>query len=101
MDIETRQDDDLRRVQETSTRAGFLRRLGTTVAVGFGVALIPVSKAWAPSAWCCIDTSCPSCGTGEYQWRCWECGGGNCCQCQTIAPPPENCRWQLPCGVCG
>ncbi len=84
-----------------SSRAAFLRKLGKTVAIGLGVALVPASNAWAISAHCCPDATCGQCPEGQTAWKCYECSGyqpSQCCTCENFG---GNCRYQLGCGVCG
>jgi hypothetical protein len=73
-------------VSSTSSRKGFIRKLGTFAAVGVGVALVPnmASARLRPLTpdYCCPNSSCDSgCGgsggfycTGPY---------GNCCYCSS------------------
>ncbi len=65
--------------REVSTRRHFLRRLGTTLAAGAGLAIFPASQAQAACSTCCPDTSCPpGCGGSGSRYRCQP---GNCCIC--------------------
>jgi hypothetical protein len=46
-------------IEESTTRAGFVRRLGKAVAIGLGVALVPATNAGARSLiTCCRSASC-------------------------------------------
>lgn len=63
-----------------TTRRRFLRRLGTTVAAGVGLAILPANEAWAPCSTCCKDDSCPFCPGGPRRYRCTP---GNCCICHS------------------
>lgn len=94
--------DDGMLMDRGSTRGGFLWKLGKTVAVGLGVALAPAAATafggTLTNAKCCRE-DCMSCPQGEQAWRCWDCGGGGCCQCQSTNEPLGACRF-YGCGVC-
>lgn len=69
--------------QETTSRKAFLRRLGTTLAVGIGgIALLP-SRAVATTQACssCCRESCKSCSSG-VAYRCNN-SGRSCCICHS------------------
>jgi hypothetical protein len=56
-----------------TTRSGFLRRLGTTLAIGLGFGLMSAGKAFAQNGSCC-PTSCRSDCTGtDTAWTCSGC----------------------------
>jgi len=81
------------------SRGSFLRKLGKTVAIGLGVALVPASQAWAVNAQCC-RSNCKTCPEGEFAYYCTECSGyqpSSCCDCYSIEF--TGCR-QYGCGVC-
>jgi hypothetical protein len=65
-------------------RRSFFRQVGKTVAVGFGIALIPVARASATiqSVYCCPDTSgqCPPSGCFPGSTT-YYCPSINCCAC--------------------
>jgi hypothetical protein len=83
--------------EEDTSRRGFLRRLGKTLAVGLGVAMIPIASAQAAGAHCCRST-CASCPQGNTAYTCFdECANKNCCICFSNTNP--NC-FDKPCGAC-
>jgi hypothetical protein len=92
--------------QTRSTRRGFLRRAGKTVAIGLGVALVPAARASATNplvnTYCCRNSSqCGTCGVGgPAAYYCYDsCANTYCC----IGCPPNwsaDCMYQLPCGAC-
>jgi hypothetical protein len=69
-------------IESPETRSGFLRRVAKLTAIGLGVALVPVTNAWAPQSQCCPDsTHCPACPPmGGQPFRC-NGGCGGCCAC--------------------
>jgi hypothetical protein len=69
-------------IEEPTTRAGFVKRLAKTVAVGLGIALVPATNAWAPTFQCCPDSTHCSCPNGGNPFRC-NGGCGGCCACLT------------------
>lgn len=79
--------DDL--AEPTTSRRGFLRKLGTTVAVGIGVAAVPALAKGSPnyiSYQCCPDyygTHCQKCNNSFVNFWCTnaECPGGYCYGC--------------------
>lgn len=83
--------------EPSTTRMAFLKKLGKTVAIGLGVALVPASRAFArQGSYCCRDSSCGSCGTSGYAYLCHDaCSKTTCCiGCQTGW---ANCQYELPC----
>lgn len=83
--------------EETTTRAGFVKRLGKMAAVGLGVALVPATNALGSSIGCCrsslCDAQCRFCGPGcgPYGYLCPSNPCGGCCACRTDSIP--NCVW--------
>lgn len=77
---------------ETQSRRGFLRQLGTGLAAGVGVALIPaVSKADTESVNCCPNCTkcnCGACGAGKRKFFC-DCGA--CCSYCTGCLSRDTC----------
>ena len=73
-------DEDL--IEEPTTRAGFVKRLGKLAAIGLGIALVPATSAQAILFYCCRDTSCDA--------PCW-----NCCRLRYGYLCPSN-----PCASC-
>ena len=68
--------------EPTTSRRGFLRKLGTTIAVGIGFAAVPALAKGSPDFVeyiCCPDygTHCPTCGGGRVNFWCRNslCGG--------------------------
>jgi hypothetical protein len=76
--------DDL--IDTPTTRGGFVRRLGKLTAIGLGVALVPVTNAWAPQSECCSDSTHCSCPGGGLPYFCTG-GCGGCCAC--LDPHPQ------------
>lgn len=80
------------RGDETQTgRREFLRRVGQTLAVGLGLALIPGAASAQESLLitCCRDSSCPNCPGPEVRYRCHDSAGNQCgCICTN---PQGNC----------
>jgi hypothetical protein len=76
---------------EVQNRGAFLRRMGKTLAVGLGVALIPVANANAELVRCCPDWDmCPPCVQGKTPHWCQQ---SSCCACLLT----DYCRsFQLP-----
>lgn len=69
--------DDL--PEPTTSRRGFLRKVGTTITVGIGVAAVPALAKAGPqyvAYVCCPDngTHCSTCQTGVQYW----CTNPNC-----------------------
>jgi hypothetical protein len=65
---------------ENSSRSRFLKRLGTFLLMGLGVALAP-GTAKAAGAHCCKDTSCGPC-TNSIPYKCFDnCLRQYCCIC--------------------
>jgi hypothetical protein len=81
--------------EETTTRAGFVKRLGKLAAVGLGVALVPATNALGASIACCrsadCDAQCQLCCPGTRGYRCPANPCGGCCVCQGSSIP--NCVW--------
>jgi len=76
------------------SRGRFLRKLGTTLAIGLGIALVPAGKAHAEGSSCCPDSTCPSCNNGTPT-RCFDsCSRTSCCMCTgftSCQPVPCPC----------
>jgi hypothetical protein len=75
-------DEDL--IEEPTTRAGFVKRLGKMAAIGLGIALVPATNAQAILFKCCRDTSCDSGCTpfpGTHGFRCPSNPCASCCTC--------------------
>lgn len=74
---------NLDRWDSGTTRSGFLRRAGKTLAIGLGVALVPAARASAApllGAHCCPDSSCGTCPTGYTAYSCYDaCANRSCC----------------------
>ena len=69
-------------IDAPTTRRSFIRRVGKTIAIGLGVALVPVTNAWAPQDTCCPNSSCHCApGAGNPFFCNGSCGG--CCACLT------------------
>ncbi len=70
---------------DTSSRRSFLRQLGTGLAAGIGVALIPTaSRADLLAVNCCPNCSacnCSNCGAGKRKFRCTCPVGSYCTSC--------------------
>lgn len=85
-----------------STRERFLKKLGTTLAIGLGFGLLSARSALATNSWCCAnDQRCPPSSTctdpnNPTMWRCIDCGDEICCYC---GPAGTGCH-QYGCGVC-
>jgi hypothetical protein len=82
-----------------TSRSGFLRRAGKTLAIGLGIALIPAARASAASAHCCPNSGCQSqCNQGDFGYSCFDaCANQTCCVCLSTNP---GCH-DVPCGACG
>jgi hypothetical protein len=72
-------------IEEPTTRAGFVKRLAKTAAIGLGIALVPATTASAVQFKCCRDTSCDvfsQCGQfGLWGYRCPSNPCASCCAC--------------------
>ena len=73
--------------EERTSRRGFVRRLGTTLAVGLGVGLGGAGNAFGINVKCChttaCDTECRQFGLPPNGYFCGNpCGG--CCSCENI-----------------
>lgn len=76
---------------ERHDRRQFLRRLGKTVAIGIGIALVPVGRANAAVVRCCTNLSiCPPnrCVTLKP----FYCASIGCCVCDVPPPMGESCH---------
>jgi hypothetical protein len=89
--------DDL--AEPSTSRRGFLRKLGTTMAVGIGVAMAPSLAKGSPqyiSYQCCPNENkgCPTCNNSFVPYWCTnaECPGGFCYGC---LPRGQGCRQDL------
>lgn len=72
-------------------RRQFLRRIGETLALGLGIALIPgtLTAQEALAITCCRDSTCPSCPAPKVRYRCHDSAGHQCgCIC---ANPQGQC----------
>ncbi len=70
---------------DVATRRSFLRRVGMTLAIGLGVALVP-SRANANTQGLqqCCRQSCTSCPSGQVAYHCLANGGcPSCCICNS------------------
>lgn len=71
--------------QGMTTRRSFLKRAGTTLAVGLGIALIPAGRASALGSHCCPQPDCDNikCTSGS-PFTCYDaCAQRSCCACLT------------------
>ncbi len=76
--------------EASSSRRSFLKQLGTALAVGVGLAVVPVSQAVAAGTHCCRDSTCPTCPGSAVKYRCsTSCPGG-----------PTGCHCYQPNGTC-
>ena len=83
---------------ERSTRGSFVRQLGKMVAVGVGIALLPVKEAQAFVGGCCPDWCRWDCTAGSQPWQCYDsCAEISCCVCLVHSP---GC-FTLPCACSG
>jgi hypothetical protein len=95
-------DEDL--IEEPTTRAGFVKRLGKMAAIGLGIALVPATSAQAILFKCCRSSFCdsqcagchPPCGLFGYQCPSNPCA--SCCTCfnSNIGSCTQNMS-QCPC----
>lgn len=76
--------------EATTSRRGFLRKLGSTVAIGIGAAAVPSLASASPDYadyYCCptTDHACMECGSGMTNYWCSnaECKNGFCYGCKT------------------
>jgi hypothetical protein len=96
-------DEDV--IEEPTTRAGFVKKLGKMVAIGLGVALVPATEAFAVPVTCCRNTSfCDQqsqCGQFHnpqlYGYLCPSNPCASCCTC--LSNPNLGCPTfsQCPC----
>jgi hypothetical protein len=73
-------------IEEPTTRAGFVKRLGKLAAIGLGIALVPATSAQAILFKCCRDTSCDGpctscCYPHVVGYRCPSNPCASCCIC--------------------
>ncbi len=68
--------------ERKSSRRGFLRKAGLTLAIGLGGSLALAKPARAQNAHCC-QQNCTTCDTqnGYHAYSCVDCDGSTCCQC--------------------
>lgn len=83
---------DEQTVESRSSRGSFLRKIGTMMAIGLGVAVIP-GNAFAQSGRCC-PRECRTCTSGN-PYECDGCGN-TCCLCLDRTDPCFNTP--CPCG---
>jgi hypothetical protein len=89
----------LESTESSTTRPGFLKRLGVTLAAGVGVAGVLASRAFATPGQCCFDTTCGNCDGGEgqkYYCMC-DCSGIGSNYCYVT---PSACLYQHQCISC-
>jgi hypothetical protein len=84
------------RGDDRTTRVSFLRRTGKTLAIGLGLALVPISSAYAQNGSCCPEACRVDCTFPNRPYRCNGCSS-TCCLC--IFHDPYEC-FTLPC-PCG
>ena len=78
-------DEDL--IEEPTTRAGFVKRLGKMAAIGLGIALVPGTNALGINFNCCrssyCDQQCAKCPLvcGPYGYQCPSNPCASCCTC--------------------
>jgi hypothetical protein len=89
--------------ESRSSRGAFLRRFGTTLAIGLGVGLVPATNAWACTTRCCPadNATCGlppsySCGNGLVLKRCTDCCP-TCCACFSTGGCESHTGGQCPC----
>jgi hypothetical protein len=85
-------DEDL--IEEPTTRAGFVKRLGKMAAIGLGVALVPATNALGFTFNCCrssfCDTQCGLCGQHCPPYG-YLCPSNPCASCCTCYPTQHSC----------
>jgi hypothetical protein len=84
--------------EPTTSRGGFLRRLGILAAAGLGVAAFP-EPAFAEGSCCPTDPDCDpgkTCPPGWTPHICTGCGAKPCCMCVEDAGHCQNIA--CPCG---
>ena len=76
-------DEDM--IEEQTTRAGFVKRLGKLAAIGLGIALVPATSAQAVIFYCnrdsTCDTPCRNCCGLNFGYRCPSNPCASCCTC--------------------
>jgi hypothetical protein len=81
-----------------TSRRSFLRKFGTTLAIGLGVGLVPATNAFACTTKCCTNSSCTGCPQGQVGKLCQNCCP-TCCACFNASDPTcvSNTGGQCPC----
>ncbi|SRR6266496_2942983 len=84
--------------ERRTSRGGFLKKAGLTLAVGLGGSLALARPAWAQNGHCCRDTTCntPPCSDLNSRYTCTDCDGSTCCACHNFGPQCIS----LGCGLC-
>jgi hypothetical protein len=84
--------------ERRTSRKGFLRKAGVTLAIGLGGALALARPAWAQNGHCCRDPNCnnPPCSDVNSRYNCTDCDGTTCCACHNFGPQCIS----LGCGLC-
>jgi hypothetical protein len=84
-------DEDM--IEEPTTRAGFVKRLGKLAAIGLGVALVPATSAQAVIFYCnrdsTCDTPCHNCCGLNFGYRCPSNPCASCCTCYASYQGPK------------
>ena len=93
-------DEDM--IEEPTTRAGFVKRLGKLAAIGLGVALVPATNALAMNIQCCrsvsCDAACHNCCGLNFGYRCPSNPCASCCTCYPSYQGPKVGQFsQCPC----
>lgn len=70
---------DSEQAEDKTSRAAFIRRVGTFLAVGTGLAMLP-KEALAQSGRCCEWDPCGPCPPGQKAYSCNGCSA-TCCGC--------------------
>ena len=85
-------DEDM--IEEPTTRAGFVKRLGKLAAIGLGIALVPATSAQAIIFYCNRDSSCDTpchncCAPNNWGYRCPSNPCASCCTCYPSYQGPQ------------
>jgi hypothetical protein len=84
-------DEDM--IEEPTTRAGFVKRLGKLAAIGLGIALVPATSAQAIIFYCNRDSTCDgpcrSCCGLNFGYRCPSNPCASCCTCYASYQGPK------------
>jgi hypothetical protein len=89
-------------IEEPTTRAGFVKRMGKMAAIGLGVALVPATSALGSTISCCrsffCDSQCHNCGVcPPYGYLCPSNPCASCCTCSSSPTPNCISGSQCPC----